>query len=70
MQDIAITISGMSCGHCLNAVSQAVSSVNGAKLKNVQIGRADLRVPDDSTVARVKTAIEEAGYKVEAIGNG
>lgn len=70
MQDIAITISGMSCGHCLNAVNQAVVNVTGVEVKNVRIGRADLRVPDDSTVARVKAAIEEAGYKVEGIVSG
>jgi copper chaperone len=70
MRDIAITISGMSCGHCLNAVSQAVASVSGVQVKNVRIGRAELRVSDDSTVARVKTAIEEAGYRVEGIGDG
>jgi copper chaperone len=70
MQNIAITISGMSCGHCLNAVNQAVVSVTGVEVKNVRIGRADLRVPDDSTVARVKAAIEEAGYRVEEIVSG
>lgn len=70
MQDIAITISGMSCDHCLNAVSKAVASVSGVEVKNMRIGHADLRVPDDSTVARVKTAIEEAGYTVESIGDG
>lgn len=70
MQDIAITISGMSCGHCLNAVSRAVDSVSGVEVKSVRIGRADLRVLDDLTVARVKAAIEDAGYKVEDIVGG
>lgn len=70
MQDIAISISGMSCGHCLNAVTRAIDSVNGVEVKNLRIGRADLRVPDDSIVARVKAAIEAAGYKVESIVGG
>jgi copper chaperone len=70
MRDIAIGISGMSCGHCQNAVNRAINSVPGVEVKNVRIGHADLRVQDDSTVARVKAAIEEAGYKVESIVRG
>jgi copper chaperone CopZ len=70
MQDITMTISGMSCGHCLNAVNRAIAGVSGVEAKSVRVGRADLRVPDDSTVARLKAAIEEAGYKVEGIVGG
>jgi copper chaperone CopZ len=65
MQDITLTISGMSCGHCLNAVNQAISTVQGVEIKSVKIGRADLRVPGDGAAEQVKAAIQEAGYKVE-----
>lgn len=70
MQDIAINITGMSCGHCLNAVSKAITGINGVEVKGLRIGRADLRVPDDSTVARLTTAIEDAGYGVEGVIRG
>lgn len=70
MQDIAINIKGMSCGHCLNAVSKAIAGVTGVEVKGVRIGRADLRVPDDSTVARLTAAIEDAGYGVESVVRG
>ncbi len=65
MQDITMHISGMSCSHCLNAVNRAVAGVPGVGVRSVQIGRADLTVPDAGTAALVKAAIEEAGYKVE-----
>lgn len=65
MQDITFHISGMSCGHCLNAVNRAVAGVPGVGVRSIQIGRADLSVPDGATIALVKAAIEEAGYKVE-----
>ncbi len=67
MKDIAITISGMSCGHCLNAVSKALSSLPGLELRSVRIGRAEVSLTDSTTSEQVKAAIERAGYKVEAI---
>jgi copper chaperone CopZ len=71
MKDITLTISGMSCGHCLNAVNQAIRSVPGVEIRSVRIGRADLRVPDaDGAGELVKAAIEEAGYKVDGLVPG
>jgi len=68
MKDIAITISGMSCGHCLNAVNKALASVPGIEVGSVRIGRAELRVPESPAVTeQVTAAITEAGYKVEGI---
>jgi copper chaperone len=70
MSDIAIAISGMSCGHCLNAVNRALQSVEGIELKSVRIGQAELRAASEEAIARVTAAIEEAGYKVEGVIRG
>jgi copper chaperone len=70
MQDIAITISGMSCGHCLNAVNRALGQVTGIEVKSVRMGRAEVRVPDADATERVRAAIGGAGYRVEAIQEG
>lgn len=67
MQDIILSISGMSCGHCLNAVNRAISSVAGVEVKSVRVGRAELRVPAPAAVDALKTAIEDAGYKVDGV---
>lgn len=68
MKDINIAISGMSCGHCLNAVNRALSGVPGIEIRSVQMGRAELRVPDGADAAtEAFAAIEDAGYKVEGI---
>jgi len=68
MKDITIAIGGMSCGHCLNAVNKALAGVGQIEVKSVQMGRADLRVPDgDAVPAQVYAAIEDAGYKVEGV---
>lgn len=68
MKDIVIAISGMSCGHCLNAVKVALAKLDGIEVRSVRIGRAELRVPEgDAATGRVHAAIEDAGYKVEGI---
>ncbi|HXG45559.1 MAG TPA: heavy-metal-associated domain-containing protein [Gemmatimonadales bacterium] len=68
MKDITFSISGMSCGHCLNAVNRALSQVPGVEVESVQIGRARVRVSDAGDAARrARAAIEEAGYTVEAV---
>lgn len=70
MQNIVLTISEMSCGHCLNAVNRAVQSVADVELESVRLGHAALKAPDDATVERVKAAIEQAGYRVEGVSRG
>jgi copper chaperone CopZ len=70
MQNIAISIGGMSCAHCLNSVSKAVSQVPGVEIKSVRIGRAELRVTDTAATERVKAAIAGAGYNVQAVTEG
>lgn len=68
MKDITIAISGMTCSHCLNAVNQALATIPGLEIKSVRIGRVDLRLPDGADPTdRVKAAIEQAGYGVEAV---
>ena len=53
------------------AVNKAIASVPGVEVKSVQIGRADLRVPDSGgTDQAVKAAVERAGYKVEGLITG
>ncbi|MFN8653382.1 MAG: heavy-metal-associated domain-containing protein [Gemmatimonadales bacterium] len=71
MKDITLAISGMSCGHCLNAVNKAVAAVPGIEIKSVQMGRVEVRVPDGSSGDQaVKAAVENAGYKVEGLITG
>ncbi len=68
MKDITFVISGMTCGHCLNAVNRALAQVPGIEVESVQIGRARVRVPGaGDAAARARAAIEEAGYTVEAV---
>ncbi len=61
-----IKIEGMSCGHCVKAVADALNSLPG--VSNVQVslehGQADFDAGEDLDMAAVKKAVENAGYKV------
>jgi len=59
---ITFDISGMSCGHCVKAVTAALASVPGAAVRTVSIGSAEVGLPDAASVAGVIAALDEAGY--------
>jgi copper chaperone CopZ len=68
MQTINIQIDGMSCGHCLNAVRQALSETEGVRVNSVQMGRAT--VSFDETVtdpSGIEAAITNAGYPASVL---
>jgi copper chaperone CopZ len=67
MKHYTLHIDGMSCGHCLNAVNQALHAVPGAEVGTVRIGRAEVSVPDDRDPDALVTAVEEAGYGVALV---
>jgi copper chaperone len=67
MQKLVLHIEGMSCGHCLNAVNQALTAVPGAKVDTVRIGRAEVEMPDAGSSDALVTAVEEAGYTVAMV---
>lgn len=68
MKDITIAISGMSCGHCLNAVNRALGALPDIEIRSLRMGQAELRIPESPEVmGRLEAAIADAGYKVEGI---
>jgi copper chaperone len=67
MRSLTLHIEGMSCGHCLNAVNQALAQLPGVRLEVLRIGRADLQY-DETAIepARIEAAVTEAGYRATA----
>jgi copper chaperone len=60
---MTLHIAGMSCGHCLNAVKNALSSAAGVQLRTVEMGRAELDYdPAVTTPAQVADIVADAGY--------
>ena len=60
------TVVGMTCGHCVNSVTEEVSAVPGVSAVDVDLESGGLTVTSDAPVdeAAVRAAVEEAGYSV------
>ncbi|MDD2729612.1 heavy-metal-associated domain-containing protein [Malikia sp.] len=65
MQQI-FTVTGMTCGHCEKAVTQAIRSIDPQA--QVKIDRGQNRVEVESSQSRevLARAIAEEGYQVQA----
>jgi len=63
-------VSGMTCGHCADAVSEEVTQVDGVHDVAVDLSTGELAVlsEDEPDEAAVRAAVEEAGY--ELVGSG
>lgn len=67
MRSLVLHIEGMNCGHCLNAVSRALTALSGVDVGSVRMGRAELRY-DEQTVepSTIVAAVADAGYRATA----
>jgi copper chaperone len=64
-----LTISGMSCDHCVRRVTEALSAVPGVTVKEVVVGRAVVEDHGDPAKrAAVLRAVDDAGYAAEVSG--
>ena len=64
MRSLTLHIEGMSCGHCLNAVNQALARVPGVQVEGVRIGRAEVSYDGARvTPALLEAAVADAGYR-------
>lgn len=61
---IKLEVSGMSCGHCVSAVREALSALPGVKVEDVQIGSATVTFDDEKAkVGDLVDAVYDAGYE-------
>jgi len=64
MRQLKLEVAGMSCGHCVNAVREALISVPGVKVENVSIGSATVAFDEaKTTVGNLVDAVADAGYE-------
>jgi copper chaperone len=59
-------VQGMSCNHCVGAVTQAVKSVDPQAEVQVDLASGKVEVRSQQDHAAIARAIEEEGYKVAA----
>jgi len=61
-----LSIDGMTCGHCVQAVTSALAAVPGVAVRTVAVGSAQITAPDGQTVARAIAALDDAGFPARA----
>ncbi|MCY0387772.1 heavy-metal-associated domain-containing protein [Robbsia sp. Bb-Pol-6] len=57
-------VEGMSCQHCVQAVTQAVRRVDPAARVTIDLDAGTVHVAGSGSDAAVKAAIDDAGYTV------
>jgi copper chaperone CopZ len=68
MERVSLTIEGMSCGHCVRAVDQALRSVSGIQVEQVEVGSAVVAYdPAIVKPAQIEAAVSEEGYEVRGM---
>lgn len=64
MMEQIFKVSGMSCGHCVRSVTEAVHSVDGTAAVQVNLAEKTVAVRSSSDAAKLSAAIADAGYEV------
>ena len=65
MAQASIKINGMSCGHCVSRVKQAIDGLSGVSQSDVEIGSATVTYDEARlSVADIEAAVEKAGYPI------
>lgn len=62
---IVLTVHGMSCGHCVKAITAAVTPLAGVTSVDVDISAGRVTVAGTADIAAVTAAIEDSGYDVD-----
>lgn len=62
-----LKVDGMSCEHCVKAVTKAVGALKGVTAVEVDLSAKTVTVdhdPEKATLAQIKAEIEDQGYDV------
>jgi copper chaperone len=65
---IELRVEGMTCGHCVSAVTRAVKAVDPEANVQVDLEAGRVRVDGRSTAEALGKAIAEAGYPAAPAG--
>lgn len=67
MIDVTLNVDGMSCEHCVNAITKSLLSLDGIKDVKVNLNNKTVFVKYDSTkisLDSIKNDIEQQGYDI------
>ena len=66
---VTFAIDGMSCGHCVGAVTGALEGTPGISVRSVAIGTAEVEADSPAAATTALAAIEAAGYTAEVVAS-
>jgi len=66
MNTTQIKVSGMTCGHCVNSVTEELQTISGVSQVTVDLesGKVTIESDKDLDANQIEAAIKEAGYEV------
>lgn len=67
MEKVSLNVEGMSCGHCVNAIKNALGELDGIVEVDVNLEEKKVNVEYDNskiTIDKIKEVIDEEGYEV------
>ncbi len=67
MEKKVLNVEGMSCSHCVNAVTKALTALDGISSVDVSLENKTVAVDYDAdkvSLDAIREAIEEEGYEV------
>lgn len=59
------SVEGMTCGHCVKAVTRAVQAQDGAAEVEVDLAARQVRVQSELAQEQILVAIRDEGYQAE-----
>lgn len=62
MSERVFTVEGMTCDHCVQAVTREVSAVPGVVSASVELSSKRLTIAGDAAQTDIADAVAEAGY--------
>ncbi|WP_078412924.1 copper chaperone CopZ [Priestia abyssalis] len=67
MENVTLTVQGMSCGHCVKAIEGSVGELNGVSKVAVHLSEGKVDVEFDKSkvsLEQIKEMIDDQGYDV------
>jgi copper ion binding protein len=66
MTESVYVVNGMTCGHCVSAVTAEVGQIDGVQKVDVDLAKGTVQVLSDREVSEndIRAAIDEAGYEL------
>ena len=61
-----LKVSGMSCGHCVRAITRALQAGDPAAEVQVNLGAGEVRVDSAQSLEQLLQAVRDQGYQAEA----